>query len=324
MCSFKVWAPSMSISVRCKKCSAKYKLKEELAGKKIRCRECQSPIRVPAPVVEDEDDFLNALSGAEEGSSAWDDMDEDPLPKPRKKKPKPKPKRKRKKQSSGNSAGIIISSILGIALLFGGIGLRIAIKSGAIANLLASSISWTSYSYNKGNVTLLMPGQPKQKRLPNENVPGVIAKDYYEYNASSYATEVAYFSFDENIIKTAIQMGRLNNPSAVFNDAMKQQAHKVVSKVETIEDHPCTIDGIDGFEMTVTGIRTLKNGRSESIVSVSRVALVGATSYAFCFTSLASSPNTSIQKKFFESIKFSTAEKQKHDEIQTLLRQNGG
>ena len=37
----------MTISVACEKCGFKYKLKDELAGKKVTCKDCQTVFVVP-------------------------------------------------------------------------------------------------------------------------------------------------------------------------------------------------------------------------------------------------------------------------------------
>lgn len=47
----------MSIQVTCDECFTDYKLKEELAGKKVRCKECSAIIKVPAAAVDDLDDY---------------------------------------------------------------------------------------------------------------------------------------------------------------------------------------------------------------------------------------------------------------------------
>ncbi len=53
----------MSIAVSCGNCGKKYKLGDDKAGKKFRCKECSEPIRVP--VLEDE------------FGDSWDELDED-------------------------------------------------------------------------------------------------------------------------------------------------------------------------------------------------------------------------------------------------------
>ncbi|MBS0202621.1 MAG: hypothetical protein JSS49_06945 [Planctomycetes bacterium] len=45
----------MPISVVCEDCDKKYSVKDDMAGKKIRCKECQSILAVPVP--EDDDPF---------------------------------------------------------------------------------------------------------------------------------------------------------------------------------------------------------------------------------------------------------------------------
>jgi len=40
----------MTISIACEKCGFRYKLKDELAGKKVKCKECQTVFVVPQPI----------------------------------------------------------------------------------------------------------------------------------------------------------------------------------------------------------------------------------------------------------------------------------
>ena len=47
----------MSLSITCSNCDKTLKVKEELAGKKIRCPECSTAISVPAKSAAAADDF---------------------------------------------------------------------------------------------------------------------------------------------------------------------------------------------------------------------------------------------------------------------------
>ena len=70
----------MPIAISCKDCGRDYRLKDELAGKKIKCKDCGATVAVPAPrrkgdpvrpskKKNDDEDFLDALSssGLEDG-----------------------------------------------------------------------------------------------------------------------------------------------------------------------------------------------------------------------------------------------------------------
>lgn len=62
----------MSIEVSCRKCGKAYRVRDERAGTKIRCKDCQSTIAVPAlEYSEDADDF---------GGASWEQEEPRSLP----------------------------------------------------------------------------------------------------------------------------------------------------------------------------------------------------------------------------------------------------
>jgi hypothetical protein len=71
----------MSISIACS-CGKKYRVKETLAGKKIRCADCSEPIKVPVQVADNDPEFdeYGALP------SAADDEENEPALPPRTKR----------------------------------------------------------------------------------------------------------------------------------------------------------------------------------------------------------------------------------------------
>ena len=159
----------MPIKAKCKKCSQIYTVKDELAGKKFRCKQCQTAVTVPQPAVileeEPEDDLFagNDDFGGDDFGSFDDDFgdyEERPRPKKRKKKPVAKKKR-RKKKSAGPGIGARIAAIIGgvIGFLFVlGLVIRIITSVGGGLDL---GTSWKPYTTPDGNVTVLMPGTPK-------------------------------------------------------------------------------------------------------------------------------------------------------------------
>jgi|SaaInlStandDraft_1057018.scaffolds.fasta_scaffold29567_2 hypothetical protein len=166
------------IKAKCRKCSKVYTVKDELAGKKFRCKQCQTPVTVPQPAVileeepEPEEDLFGSNDdfGGDDFGSFGDDFGDDygePVrPKKRKKKPAPKKKR-RKKKSSGPGIGAKIGGLFGAAigvLFVIGFVFRIINAAGG----LDLGTSWKSYTTPDGNVTVLMPGTAST--VPNHSM----------------------------------------------------------------------------------------------------------------------------------------------------------
>ena len=82
----------MAIKIKCRKCEAKFSVKDAAAGRRVKCRECGAPIKVPVPKTEEEEllDFDTAAYGDDPSGdeppgnepSGWTQ----PLPRRRKKK----------------------------------------------------------------------------------------------------------------------------------------------------------------------------------------------------------------------------------------------
>lgn len=152
----------MPIKAKCRKCSKSYTVKDELAGKKFRCKQCEAPVTVPQPAVliEDEPEDDDWGSG-DFGDFSEDDYDDIPArPKKRKKKPAAKKKRKKKRSSSGSGVGAKIGAILGGVFGFlVVVSLIMKIISGVGG--IDIGVSWKSYTTPDGNVTVQMPGDVK-------------------------------------------------------------------------------------------------------------------------------------------------------------------
>ena len=83
----------MAIKIKCRKCDAKFSVKDAAAGRRVKCRECGAPIKVPVPKT-DEEELLNF------DAAAYDDdpgtvAGRDTMP--------PRAKKKKKRSSSGES-----------------------------------------------------------------------------------------------------------------------------------------------------------------------------------------------------------------------------
>ncbi|MEO2014340.1 MAG: hypothetical protein ABGZ53_08185 [Fuerstiella sp.] len=82
----------MAIKIKCGKCEAKFSVKDAAAGRRVKCRKCGVPIKVPVPKT-DEEELLNfdaaAYGDAPSGDDAYGDdvaTGTQPLPRRRKKK----------------------------------------------------------------------------------------------------------------------------------------------------------------------------------------------------------------------------------------------
>lgn len=84
----------MPIALDCRSCGRELKLKDELAGKKVKCPECEKVLTVPGPDDEEVDEL--------------EEVDDSPV---RKKKRKPKPRQR--------SVGFKV--FLGVAMIIGAV-----------------------------------------------------------------------------------------------------------------------------------------------------------------------------------------------------------
>ena len=82
----------MAIKIKCKKCESRFSVKDAAAGRRVKCRECGVPIKVPVPKT-DEEELLNFDAAAYGDDPSGDDPYGDdpsdgmqPLPRRRKKK----------------------------------------------------------------------------------------------------------------------------------------------------------------------------------------------------------------------------------------------
>ena len=89
----------MAIKIKCRKCEAKFSVKDAAAGRRVKCRECGAPIKVPVPKTEEEEllDFDTAAYGDDPSG------DEPPGNEPSG-GTQPLPRRRKKKRTGSESA----------------------------------------------------------------------------------------------------------------------------------------------------------------------------------------------------------------------------
>ncbi len=107
------------ISVTCE-CGREYRLSEALAGKRIRCRQCDNVIEVPLPEVVDLEgiaDKVRSVPAQSEPPRLRPPPDEDLAPPP----PRRKKRRRRREGSGAMPISISPGVILGALMIIGGV-----------------------------------------------------------------------------------------------------------------------------------------------------------------------------------------------------------
>ncbi|MCA9082133.1 MAG: hypothetical protein KDA58_16345 [Planctomycetaceae bacterium] len=146
----------MTIQVNCPSCGKTYKLKPEFAGRRFKCKACESPVQVPASMEDEDDDLFGDLD-----AGAGETMAE-PLPTKRSRKPKSKGK-SRKKSGGSNPLMLLLYVAIGVVALgvAGVVGLGVI---GMVAKMNATP-EWREYTTPDGAVTVQMPGEVKNVKI---------------------------------------------------------------------------------------------------------------------------------------------------------------
>lgn len=151
----------MAISVECSACGQTYRLKAEMAGRKIRCKACQTPIEVPLAEAEEEwGEASWPASGSGRGGAS------------RKTKAVPK------KSGNSKSVLIVVGAVAGLVLLVALVwGLLKFLPSGntqladgastSTPTPTAAGSSWVKFTLPDGSASALFPGAVKTNALPN-------------------------------------------------------------------------------------------------------------------------------------------------------------
>ena len=183
----------MSLSVTCPDCDKSLKLKDELAGRKIRCPDCSAVISVPSADSDDDpfqDDLAEDLPPRRKGRGAVE-SDDDDMPTSRSRSRKPDKNRGSRPKSGGSNRILIAGGAL-VGLLF------IAILAAAVNQALNVNVAWTTFKHPLGLAQVDMPGQPKFNAAQSQN--GV---QTYTLALRNYQVSLTALPFDANI-QTAI------------------------------------------------------------------------------------------------------------------------
>ncbi len=246
----------MPIAISCKDCGRDYRLKDELAGKKIKCKDCGATVAVPAPrrkgdpvrpskKKNDDEDFLDALSssGLEDGDEFGGDDDESestPRPVARKKSAS-----KKKKGKQGSSSGGTIAKVGGGA--FGALFV-ITFLVRLIATLgggQLGGVTWQEFQSPNGRYTVSLPGAGKEK-------PGQpLGTTTYLAETRQYACAVTHATLPPGIGPTLAQL-----PPQVLCDRLMQEAfpglRPLASRVVSLSGTPVQEVSFDRMGVRLT------------------------------------------------------------------------
>jgi hypothetical protein len=267
----------MPIQATCPDCERVYTVKDELAGKRFRCKQCSGTVPVPAAEAS-EDDFSNLSEDDWEGGEP---AGLPPMAKPKSGAKKAKTGKKKKKAGpnfGGSGMGTlawVIGGVVGVIVLCGGVGM--AVKSLG----LGAPAAWEEYTTPDGQVTMQMPGTPKKPAglQAGQVVPGGEA---YAVEKWSYACAVIIEPIPE------LPPGMTDDE---FYELVKQGIPQMLSGATDIG--PTTIDGRAAIQYTAT---------KGSITVEHRAIRFGPKTYTFTY-GYRSSADAEIRTKFFDSIR---------------------
>jgi DNA-directed RNA polymerase subunit RPC12/RpoP len=165
----------MSLSVTCSDCDKSLKVKDELAGKKIRCPGCSSVIAIPQPATDDDelpDEWDEPAPAKRKRRAADNDEldDEEPVARPRSRSSKPVKKKGGRSKSKGPNILLLIGAIVGglIAVLFV-IGMFVAAFNQARISASRVAENWTTFRHPLGIAQVDMPGVPTFNAAQSQN-----------------------------------------------------------------------------------------------------------------------------------------------------------
>ncbi len=173
----------MPTEVTCPQCGQSYKVKPELAGKKLRCRECAAILTIPA---DDLDDFEGAIDVAEEAPPTPKKRRAAALPEAPQVAAKKSPKSSRKRGSSGGmSSGMkwllgLTGGALVVGLLCcGGVSLALWRVGHQFTGAEAVPAGQTFDQWRAGLKTELLRTGPAPQEYDDEELPENVTQVMY-------------------------------------------------------------------------------------------------------------------------------------------------
>jgi alpha/beta superfamily hydrolase/ribosomal protein S27E len=204
---------AMSLAVKCPDCDKMLKVKDEAAGKKIRCPACSTVFPVPAKSGDDEVDFLSGLDEAvtsKRKRRSDDDLDDEVEPDdaPRSRTVSKGAKKKSRRGKPSGTNWLLIGGLTGgglVLMLFLGILVAAVGQARKVGNHSGSMTNWSTFRHPMGFASVDMPG------IPTLNVAqSVNGSQTYSLAQRNFLVSLTSAPFPE-----VAQLALATNPAAV-------------------------------------------------------------------------------------------------------------
>ncbi len=292
----------MSIKVTCDECFFDYTVKDQFAGKRIKCKECGAAIRIPATRQFEEDDVFD------------DDLYvEQKLPpkRPAKalKKKRGTSRKKRPAREKYSGGGVPAAGIAGGAGTLLIIVLVVIVKTGLLQNLVLSRVSWKSYTTPDGNLTVSVSGKVKEKKMPGD--PNIVKQRIDMTENRLFGCAVTSVELQESISDPITK--KPLSPTAMKIYLLPEMLLAIPGSRQ-LETSDASFSGIPALRVKIEV--TLPNGKK----AINNMALLSVDKYLYSveFVTPKGKPQEKHMKTFFDSVKLSETLVQKYNEL------NGG
>ena len=275
----------MSIATACEECGRDYSLKDEMAGKKFKCKECGAIVVVPSsrksggtssvakkrpPKKSDPDDEYGDTLDA-------DDDNQDELRPPVSKR---KPVTKKKKSSRSSSGGTGLWAKIGGGIFTGLVVLGfIARLFKAAGGIGGDGVNWQEFRAPNGRYTVLFPAASKQKPQPDPGVSTFLGE------SRNFACAVTHAKLPPG---TGALLGQLS-PQMLSDQLIKEG----YPGVQLITNRPATLGGLPSHETSFN---------KDGVRLTERSIIVGDELFNCEFISKSDPPAAEFQK-FYDSFR---------------------
>lgn len=287
----------MAISLECTGCGKKLKVKDEAAGKRIKCPECQAVLSVPKPEAADnEDDFLGGLDEAvkqekKRPSRPVDDEDDaedyDDLPASTPKRRTKQTSSKKKSSSGGGSGGgtlkIIGSVFFGLLICLGILG-KVA-KVARVGGLFDQKVAWQRFNSPQGGASIDMPGPPQLDAQQTKDAGSPV----YSVKGSRFQCSFASVGLPPGAGDVA---GNALASQMVFNE-MKRAYVNSHPTARLVSETPLQQGTVKGLELRF---------EASGAINVSRLYLTNAHIIVAEFVSAKANESATDRDHFFSSL----------------------
>lgn len=281
----------MTLTVSCPDCDKTLKVKDDAAGKKIRCPACSTVFPVPARS-DDEDDFLSDLnkvvgSRRKRVELDEDDVDDDsddadlPPKKSRASKPVKNKKRAKGKRAGGSKvvAGVVIALVGAGVLIFGGVVIATVAQIQKVAQNRGAN--WTTFRHPSGIVQIDMPGTPTFNAQQSVN------------GSQTYSLGQRNYSMSLTSISVPVDISNPATADLIFNEIVNK-APQQTPGAQLLSSRRITTATYPGMEM-----RLRHQGKHNLMrFYIVQRSLVGAE-----FITNNESDSPEVRDRFFQSLR---------------------